>query len=190
MSHMHYYLLLGVWVVYYAYWWAKANDLKQAKKVESASSRVFRLIAMASALCLFVLPNIRLGLLDQRFVLSTLIQFWFGFVITTCGLLFSIWARHRLGANWSQAVTVKDDHRLITKGPYALVRHPIYTGLLFALFGTAVVFGQWRDLVAVAITLGVLLWKLKLEEKWMLAEFGDVYRSYSRRTAALIPFII
>ncbi len=190
MTQLHIYLLLALWVLYYAFWLAKANDLKDAKKVESSSSRILRLVAMVSVLFLFAFQNIRLGFLDWRFVPLNLLQFWIGFAVTACGLLFSIWARHYLGTNWSQAVTVKEDHKLITRGPYTLVRHPIYTGLLLALFGTAVVFDQWRELVAVVIAFSVLWQKLKLEEKWMVAEFGDEYRLYSSRTAALIPFIL
>ncbi len=145
---------------------------------------------MVSVLFLFAFHNIRTGFLDERFVPLNLLQFWTGLAITACGLLFSIWARHYLGANWSQAVTVKEDHKLVTGGPYALVRHPIYAGLLLALLGTAVVLGQWRELVAVFIAFAVLLRKLKLEERWMLTEFGEEYRSYSSRTTSLIRFIM
>jgi protein-S-isoprenylcysteine O-methyltransferase Ste14 len=82
---------------------------------------------------------------------------------------------------------VKEGHELITSGPYALVRHPIYTGLLMALAGTAIAQGEWRGLLAAALVFGALWRKLRLEEKWMRSRFGESYEAYSRRVAALVP---
>jgi Phospholipid methyltransferase len=89
-----------------------------------------------------------------------------------------------------QEVTVKQGHELMTSGPYALVRHPIYTGLLLAFLGSAVARGEWRGLLAVALVFGMLWSKLRLEEKWMGAQFGESYEAYSRRVSALVPYII
>ena len=191
MKIYYYSLLLLLWVAYQVYWWIKAKDAKQTEQVhESIQSRVIRLIAMISAIVLLIFQNIPLGILDECFVPPGYTSFWIGVVLTASGLLFSIWARHHLGANWSQAVTIKEDHQLVTSGPYAFARHPIYTGLLLALFGTAVALGKWRGLVAVLLIFVVLLYKLKLEEKWMRAQFGESYETYSRHVSALIPFII
>ena len=117
-------------------------------------------------------------------------HFWVGSAITMGGLLFSIWARNHLGNNWSQAVTIKEGHELITSGPYAIVRHPIYTGLLLAFLGSAIALGKWRGLLAVVLVFAVLWHKLRLEEKWMRAKFGNSYESYSQRVKALLPFIL
>jgi len=92
--------------------------------------------------------------------------------------------------NWSQAVTLKEDHELITSGPYALVRHPIYTGLLIAFAGSAIARGEWRGLLAVALVFVALWRKLKLEERWMRSHFGEAYETYSRRVSALLPYVI
>ena len=92
--------------------------------------------------------------------------------------------------NWSQAVTVKEGHELITSGPYALVRHPIYTGLLLAFVGCAVARDEWRGLLAVALVFVALWRKLRLDEQWMRAQFGESYEAYSRRVAALVPHVI
>jgi len=73
---------------------------------------------------------------------------------------------------------------------YALVRHPIYTGLLLAFVGSAVARGEWRGLLAVALVFVALWRKLRLEEKWMRAQFGESYAAYSRRVAALVPHVI
>ncbi len=85
---------------------------------------------------------------------------------------------------------MKENHELITSGPYALVRHPIYTGPLFAIVGCALARGEWRGLVAVALAFGALWQKLKLEEKWMPAQFSESYEAYSRRVSALVPHIL
>jgi protein-S-isoprenylcysteine O-methyltransferase Ste14 len=82
------------------------------------------------------------------------------------------------------------NHELITTGPYALARHPIYTGLLLGFLGSAVARGEWRGLLAVALVFAALWHKLKLEEKWMRAQFGEPYEAYSRHVAALVPYII
>jgi protein-S-isoprenylcysteine O-methyltransferase Ste14 len=84
---------------------------------------------------------------------------------------------------------VKQEHELIRSGPYAHLRHPIYTGLLLALIGSAIVRGEWRGVLAVLIAFAALWRKLRLEERWMIETFGDDYRRYRERTAALIPFI-
>ncbi len=104
-------------------------------------------------------------------------------------MLFTVWARLHLGRNWSGTVTIKDGHELITSGPYALVRHPIYTGLLLAMLGSALALGDWRGVAAFALAAGALWRKLRVEESWMQQQFGDAYQAYSQRVAALIPFV-
>jgi protein-S-isoprenylcysteine O-methyltransferase Ste14 len=98
-------------------------------------------------------------------------------------------ARQLLGRNWSGTVQVKQDHQLIRDGPYRFVRHPIYTGVLMAILGTAVAVGHWCGLFAVLIAFGSFWRKLTLEERFMWETFGSVYEEYRARTAALIPFL-
>jgi protein-S-isoprenylcysteine O-methyltransferase Ste14 len=184
------YLFPAMWFTYVAYWWAMATDVKAPERSESGPSRMVRMVAMVCAVALLWLPSVPLPLLNQRFLPLSAWSFWSGAAITAIGLLFSVWARRHLGRNWSQAVTVKQDHELITSGPYALVRHPIYTGLLLGFLGSAVARGEWRGLLAVALVFGALWNKLKLEEKMMRAQFGEPYEAYSRRVAALVPYIV
>jgi protein-S-isoprenylcysteine O-methyltransferase Ste14 len=87
-------------------------------------------------------------------------------------------------------VTVKEDHELIRGGPYALVRHPIYSGLLLAFIGSAIARAEWRGVLAVLIVLVALWRKLRLEERFMSETFGDEYRRYRAHTAALIPYLL
>ena len=87
-------------------------------------------------------------------------------------------------------MTIKKDHELITSGPYALVRHPIYTGILTGFLGSVIAEGQIRSLIAMAMVSIVLWFKLRLEENWMKSQFGASYEAYSRRVAAQVPFLL
>lgn len=110
-----------------------------------------------------------------------------GVVLTTAGCLFAGWARIALGANWSGAAMVKANHELVTHGPYSLSRHPIYTGLLAAAIGTALVIGEWRSVVGTVVIFLALVAKISQEERLMLQQFPDAYPHYRQRVRALIP---
>lgn len=179
-----------MWLAYITYWWAMAGDVKSDQRREQFSSRMQRQVLMILALVLLGLPDIRLSVLDRRFLPASMVWFWIGVAVTASGLLFSVWARRYLGRNWSRAVTIKKEHELITGGPYSLVRHPIYTGLLAGLLGSALALGEWRGLVAVGLVFIALLRKLHLEERWMRKLFGDAYENYSRHVRALIPYVL
>ena len=115
---------------------------------------------------------------------------WIGVVLCVGGLLFCIWARFTLGRNWSGVVTFKGGHELITRGPYAIVRHPIYTGLLMMIIGTVIAYGHVAGVVALPFVFWGLWIKLRYEEKLMLQKFPAEYEAYSRRVKRLIPFIL
>ena len=95
-----------------------------------------------------------------------------------------------LGSNWSGRATVKAGHELIVKGPYKLVRHPIYTGFLTALTGTVLASGQWRCIIGFGLVLLALLVKMGQEESLMMQTFPQDYAEYRRRVKALIPGVL
>jgi len=190
MPLLYRYLFPAMWLAYFAYWGAMARNSEVPERRESLPPRLERLVSISCALALLWLPRVPLAWLDERFLPLGAWCFWTGAAITAGGLFFSVWARRHLGSNWSQSVTVKEGHELITSGPYALVRHPIYTGLLLGFLGCAVALGEWRGLLAVALVFAVLWRKLRLEERWMRAHFGEPYEAYSRRVAALVPHVI
>ena len=130
------------------------------------------------------------GVLFERFLPQSDGTYRTGALLLALGLAFSVWARVYLGRNWSATVTVKEDHELIRSGPYSLVRHPIYTGLLLGFIGTAIVRGEWRGVLAVLIVFVALWRKLRLEERWMSETFGEEYRRYREHSAALIPYLL
>ena len=110
--------------------------------------------------------------------------------LTLAGTLFTWWARIHLGRFWSNAITRKEGHRVIDTGPYGLVRHPIYTGLIAAMLATGVAVGTITAMLgAVLISLG--LWqKARMEEGFLTDELGaDAYGPYCRRVPMLVPFL-
>jgi len=183
-------LITLLWIAFFVYWQIMAARTKTTQRLEPASSRILRVVLFAAAIVLFSWHTVpvrwlRIQLWPQSYALYNA-----AIAMTVAGIAFAVWARVHLGANWSRSVTVKRDHQLITSGPYRLVRHPIYTGLLFGLLGAVVAEGQVRSLIALALIAWVLWRKLRLEEAWMREEFGDTYAEYSRRTAALVPGIL
>jgi protein-S-isoprenylcysteine O-methyltransferase Ste14 len=110
--------------------------------------------------------------------------------LVLAGVGFAVWARLTLGANWSGlVVTMKQGHELIQNGPYAIVRHPIYTGILLAMIGTALTRGILAGYIGVAAGLVAIMIRIKIEEQLMSERFGDAYQIYRRRARKLVPFV-
>ena len=187
MTDPHGWLLGAMWLVWAAYWWASASNVKPALRREGFVSRALHIVPLGAAVALLMPPGAALPILATRFVPSSEPGFWIGAAITAGGLLFAVQARRWLGRNWSGTVTVKHDHELVTGGPYGIVRHPIYTGLLAGFIGSAIALGEWRGLVAAALVLLAFARKIRLEERWMQERFGDAYRRYRQRVPALVP---
>lgn len=179
-----------IWIVFLVYWQVMARNVKTIKRLEPAALRVTRMLLFFIAIVLLSYPRIPIPWLYWSFLTSSIWTFYGGAIITVGGLLFAIWGRRHLGGNWSRSVTIKQDHELIVSGPYALVRHPIYTGILTGFLGTAIATTQLRGVLVLALIFIALWAKLRLEERWMREHFGDSYGAYSRRVAALVPFIL
>jgi protein-S-isoprenylcysteine O-methyltransferase Ste14 len=149
-----------------------------------------RLFHLALALLGFSLLGSRwfdVGWLGMRFVPDSPAVALTGLGLTIAGCLFAIWARLILGSNWSGRATIKSGHELITSGPYKLARHPIYSGLIVAVVGTALAGGEWRGILAVVLILLALFVKIGQEERLMVQAFPQEYSAYRQRVKALIP---
>jgi protein-S-isoprenylcysteine O-methyltransferase Ste14 len=111
-------------------------------------------------------------------------------ILCLCGLGCCLWARAVLGRNWSGTVTLKEDHELIVRGPYRLVRHPIYTGLLAMLIATAIEQGHIAGMIGLILAFASFWIKSSNEEEVMLAQFTDQYHAYQLRTKRIVPFVL
>ena len=161
--------------------------IRGAKQRQSLLTRLPHLAAMIVAFILLLDRRAHFGSLERRFLPNSQTGIWIGIGVTACGMALAIWARSHLGANWSAAITIRTSHSLVSTGPYARLRHPIYSGLLFAITGTALAQGEWRGLLALAIALIVWSVKARKEESWLRDEFGAQFEEYSQRTGFLLP---
>ena len=175
-----------LWTAFFVVWLLWAMWIKKATRRESVVTHFAHgVLAAAGFVLMFV--NIRVGWLQARVLPSARWLEALGVTVTLAGFGLAIWARIHLGRNWSSAVTSKVGHELIRSGPYRWVRHPIYSGLLFALFGTALVRQQVGGLFALALV--YIAWKIKsrLEERMLISTFGSEYTAYASATGALFP---
>ena len=114
---------------------------------------------------------------------------WFCTALIAIGALFCWWARIYLGSLWSGTITKKNNHHIVDTGPYAIVRHPIYTGLLLAVFVTAIAKGTILGLIGLVLIVAAFWRKAYLEEQWLSEQLGaDNYEAYRQRVSMLIPF--
>jgi protein-S-isoprenylcysteine O-methyltransferase Ste14 len=179
-----------LWIAFIIYWRIKAVDTKTNQRLEPAASGILRVLIFLAAIVLFSTTRIPLHWLYLQPWPAGFWPFWLGAIVMVAGLLFAVWAREHLGSNWSSSVTIKQGHELITTGPYRVVRHPIYTGILAGLLGTAIALSQVRGFIAFALIFIVLWLKLRMEEQWMRSQFGETYTTYAHQTAALLPYLL
>ncbi len=178
------------WVAVCLYWLVTSLQSKPVAKRESYLSRA-RHIAIMCLACWLLWENYAYpSVLNRRFVPDEPWIAWLGLFLTVAGCAFAIWARIYIGSNWSATVTVKENHQLILRGPYAVVRHPIYAGFLLAMAGTALVIGEVRAALGVAVALLAFLVKSSREEQFMREQFNGEYVRYSQRVRRLIPFVL
>ena len=134
------------WIIFAAYWFVAAFRLNRMMKREPASDTLVRIIIGATAFILLYEPHSYFGALNDRFVPHAPWIRALGATLTCLGLGFAIWARNHIGRYWSSSVSLRAGHQLVRTGPYSRIRHPIYTGILLALAGTALLIGQYRAL--------------------------------------------
>ena len=183
-------VVAGLWLAWVLYWWASSRNVKATQREESLASRAAHVIPLGFAVWFLAAPRLPGNFLGGRFLAAAPLPMMLGVALVAAGLAFTVWARIYLGRNWSATVTLKQDHDLVRSGPYRFVRHPIYSGLLVAFVGSALVRGEWRAVVAVVIAFAALWRKLRLDERWLEENFGAAYARYRAEVAALIPFVL
>ncbi len=163
---------------------------KRTVRRQSSLSRFLQLGLTLLAYFLLFSPMWQAGIFRWKLFPQTTATNMAGILLTLAGCLLAIWARLILGRNWSMNVTVKQAHTLTITGPYAFVRHPIYSGLLLMVLGTATVFDRFSGVLALGILFLGFWLKLRTEELFMQQEFGEQYLAYKHRVKALIPGLL
>ena len=194
MADPHGQVIAACWGIFVVVWLIASFFTKRT--VERSAS-IWRLVWIAALVALIAAAGGGNGALWQHLP-KTLDLTWevtenvglAADAITIVGLLITLWARYTLGSNWSGNVTFKEDHELITSGPYAFVRHPIYTGMLTMLFGTVLISGHAFGFAILALGTFMLWLKSLDEERMMTKHFPDAYPPYKKRVAAIIPFVL
>lgn len=181
----------ATWLAVAVFWAISAIGLKPVAKQQNARTRIAEIVPLVLAAFLLFGSRPASGILNARVLSHSPAIAWTGFLVTVAGAALAIVARAILGANWSGRVTIKQGHELIRRGPYAIVRHPIYSGLLLSVVGTAIFFGGVRHLLAIPLTLYGWSGKIQEEEKLLAEEFGEQYDAYRREVkGAIIPHIL
>lgn len=189
------YIKLGLKIIYaiiILYWSVSAISAKQVKSQEPFFKRfLFYWFPIIVALALLG-PGKWYGdsMLRENFVEHTDTVGLIGLTLAALGAAVALWSRVLLGKNWSIAVQQKEGHELIKRGPYRVVRHPIYSGLLLLFTGHALIVGDYRAILAVIIVFVSFWFKLKKEEDVLTKVFGDRYTQYKKETKAIVPFIL
>src|SRR5579871_5710515 len=155
-------------------WFIAAARTKRTAERQSLESALAHRIPVATGWWLMLVPNFH-GPLARQVIPRTDFSELIGTGICVLGLIFTLWARQTLAGNWSSNVTFKQDHELIRRGPYHIVRHPIYTGLLAMFLGTGIYIGQVRGSLSLLLVIIGFWIKLNQEERLLLRHFPDAY---------------
>ena len=178
-----------IWIAWLFSWIAAALWSNRTEKRAMSAAIVVHTIAVLAGAALMTPWAARRLHLEQLWHVGYA-GAWTLALLTLVGLLFTWWARIHLGRLWSGSITRKEGHRVIDSGPYALVRHPIYTGMIFALFATAIEEATISGLAGAALIAFGLWLKARIEERFLTAELGaEAYNAYRRRVPMLIPRI-
>jgi protein-S-isoprenylcysteine O-methyltransferase Ste14 len=176
------------WGVVIAFWIVSALSVKRTKTQQPLPHRLLYLVLTALA-AILLNGSARIIHWNRVVIPHTLATGIVGDALVLSGLFIAIWARVTLGGNWSARVTLKEDHELIQRGPYRVVRHPIYSGLLLMILGTAILAGHIGGFITLVVCFGGFWMKLRQEEALLTKHLAG-YSEYMRHTKALVPFFL
>ena len=175
-------ILVG-WVGFWIYWLAASVGVKTGR------TRWGQFAGIRVGITLIILLLARLRVLRGHTVTHDAVLEGIGLGLFLLGLAVAVWARIYLGGNWGMPMTQKDNPELVTTGPYHLIRHPIYSGILLAMVGTAIAVSVYWLIAAVVIG-GYFIYSATVEERYMAERFPDTYPGYKRSTKMLVPFLL
>jgi|SRR5450432_2544474 protein-S-isoprenylcysteine O-methyltransferase Ste14 len=181
-----------LWSAFGLYWFAAAARGRSPsgsahQTGEPHFFRVVRLSILAATFALLFWHRSAIGFLGRRFIPDFPALDYAGFIAILIGLGIATWARIHLGRNWSDKVVIQAGHQLIRTGPYTRLRHPIYSGVLLGVLGTAVVLGEWRGVVAFVLLLTNYAIKARKEDRVLRESFGEEFEEHKRRAGFLLP---
>jgi protein-S-isoprenylcysteine O-methyltransferase Ste14 len=186
-------IIVGSWLLFMLVWAIMAIGTKKKVHEQPANERRRYTLPLLGAL-VFISGVLRFippfAFLARPFPVPILPLHWTGAVAAVAGVLIAIWARLTLGRNWSGVVTLKEDHELVTAGPYAAIRHPIYTALILLFVGTTLLVATPGAVIGLLCVIWSCWVKLKQEEALMLQQFPGSYLGYMMRTKRLVPGVI
>jgi protein-S-isoprenylcysteine O-methyltransferase Ste14 len=182
MMHAVELVFIAGWAAFWLYWLVAALSMKRGRVPWS------RELGIRLVIVVILIILIRSGAFRGQLLNTDPWRGGLGIAPFVLGLGFAIWARVHIGRNWGTPMTQKDEPELVTSGPYHLVRHPIYSGMLVAGVGTAVAL-SWLWLIPVALFGVYFFYSATVEERYMSEQFPDTYSAYKRSTKMLLPFI-
>lgn len=180
-------LIDAAWIFLMVYWLAASFDVKQPARVEARWERWSHLAFLLIGSLLLFKKDYDWHFLTRRLYPAAPWIEWLGAAIVVGGIAFAVWARATLGRNWSGQIQIKSDHQLISAGPYRFVRHPIYTGILGGILGTAIAIGEVRGAIAFVLILIGFANKARKEETFLARQFGESFNEHARRTGFFLP---
>jgi len=176
-----------IWFVWCIVWLLMAAWSKPSKRREFPWQRLEHVIPLVIGFLLIYNHRFAWNFLADRIIPQNDAITIIGLLLTLGGLVFAVWARVALGANWSGTVTIKSGHNLIRRGPYRWIRHPIYTGILLSFLGTILLQGEVRAFLGFVFVLLALYRKAKREERFLSEEFGENFAEHAKHTGMFLP---
>jgi protein-S-isoprenylcysteine O-methyltransferase Ste14 len=183
-------IIRGCWLTFVAVWAITAVSTKRTMYRETRTRRLRYSVLLVIGYVLLLFGRRLPNPFNLHIVPHVAPVAWAAAVLCVIGLAFALWARITLGRNWSGLVTLKEEHELVGRGPYRLVRHPIYTGILTMIFATALAQGHLAAFVGTLLMFAGFWIKLRDEEKLMLQQFPERYTVYRQRVKCIIPFVL
>jgi protein-S-isoprenylcysteine O-methyltransferase Ste14 len=180
-------ILEWTWIAFGLYWLIAARRVKAARTSESRAYRAFRIFLLVITFTLLFAKWTRVGFLGQHFFPEKKFLAYFGSGLALAGMALAVCARISLGQYWSDKIVLKVDHKLIRSGPYARMRHPIYSGVLLGVAGSALVVDEWRGVLAFLLLLTNYTLKAKREDKILGEAFPMDFADHEKTAGFLLP---
>ena len=180
-------MILALWLAFTAYWLVSAFGTKKYVPGSRRHGSAIRILFIVAVWFLFHNAAVRNYVGHSSFSSNPAVQIA-GVLICAAGMAFAFWARMHLGRNWGVPMSLREGHELVTTGPYHLVHHPIYAGILFACLGSGLAADNWW-FIAFLLFLAYFTYSARIEERTMMRQFPDQYPEYKRKTrGSILPF--